>query len=198
MPMPSTADMPIMMMGCTFLIASTAIPPKSRRLSANLRFSTASRDSPAGKSTVVAMESTAAPIRPTTAGLSPAIQPWITVLLRNFSYSLATIMIITTTPTIEGRQIESYIGLSSANVVVGTNVFSDFFASITDVLGGRSSSYQNKLDKTYKTAIEEIELKASRMGADAVVGLKIDFNEISSKDKAMFMVSAVGTAVKLR
>ena len=107
-------------------------------------------------------------------------------------------MIITTSTTIEGRQIESYIGLSSANVVVGTNVFSDFFASITDVLGGRSSSYQNKLDKTYKTAIEEIELKASRMGADAVVGLKIDFNEISSKDKAMFMVSAVGTAVKLR
>ena len=107
-------------------------------------------------------------------------------------------MIITTTPSIEGRQIESYIGLSSANVVVGTNVFSDFFASITDVFGGRSSTYQNKLDKTYAAAIEEIERKAIRMGADAVLGLKIDFYEISSKDKAMFMVSAVGTAVKLR
>lgn len=107
-------------------------------------------------------------------------------------------MIITTTPTIEGRQIEKYIGLSSANVVVGTNIFSDFFASFTDIFGGRSTTYQNKLDDTYNAVIIEIERKAKSMGADAVVGLKIDFNEISSKGKAMFMVSAVGTAVKLR
>lgn len=107
-------------------------------------------------------------------------------------------MIITTTPSIEGRQIADYIGLCSANIVIGTNIFADFFASITDFFGGRSTTYQNKLDDTYNAAIAEIERKARRMGADAVVGLKIDFNEISSKDKAMFMVSAVGTAVKLR
>ncbi len=106
-------------------------------------------------------------------------------------------MIITTTNNIEGAHIDEYLRLVSTNIVIGTNFFSDFVASFTDFFGGRSSTYQNKLDDVYQAAMKEIERKAKDLGADAVVGLKMDFNEISSKGKAMFMVSAVGTAVKL-
>lgn len=106
-------------------------------------------------------------------------------------------MIITTTNNIEGARIEEYVSLVSTNIVIGTNFFSDFVASFTDFFGGRSSTYQNKLDDVYRAAIKEVERKAKAAGADAIVGLKMDFNEVSSKGKAMFMVSAVGTAVKL-
>lgn len=107
-------------------------------------------------------------------------------------------MIITTTNSIEGAEITSYMRLISTNVVIGSSFVSDFFASFTDLFGGRSNTYQNRLDEVYQNAITEIEQKAARIGADAVVGLKMDFNEISGKGKAMFMVSAVGTAVKIR
>lgn len=106
-------------------------------------------------------------------------------------------MIITTTTSIEGAHITEYIQLVSANIVIGTNFFSDFAASFTDFFGGRSSTYQRKLDDVYAAAIKEVEEKAAHIGADAVVGLKMDFNEISGKGKTMFMVSAVGTAVKI-
>lgn len=107
-------------------------------------------------------------------------------------------MIITTTNNIEGAEITQYIRLVSTNVVIGTNFFSDFAASFTDFFGGRSTTYQHKLDDVYQNAMHEIEQKAISIGADAVVGLKMDFNEISGKGKTMFMVSAVGTAVKIR
>lgn len=107
-------------------------------------------------------------------------------------------MIITTTNSIEGAEITSYMRLVSANIVVGTNFLSDFMASFTDFFGGRSNTYQQELDKVYQNAINEISAKATAIGADAIVGLKMDFNEISGKGKTMFMVSAVGTAVKLR
>lgn len=107
-------------------------------------------------------------------------------------------MIITTTNNIEGAEITQYMRLISTNVVIGTNFLSDFAASFTDIFGGRSSTYQRKLDDVYQNAISEIEQKAACIGADAVVGLKMDFNEISGKGKTMFMVSAVGTAVKIR
>ena len=107
-------------------------------------------------------------------------------------------MIITTTNNIDGAEITSYIRLVSTNVVIGTNFFSDCAASFTDFFGGRSNTYQRKLDDVYQNAISEIEQKAASIGADAVVGLKMDFNEISGKGKTMFMVSAVGTAVKIR
>ena len=106
-------------------------------------------------------------------------------------------MIITTTNNIEGAHIEEYLHLVATNIVIGTNLLSDFVASFTDIFGGRSNSYQNKLDDVYNEALKELEKKAKVLGADAIVGLKMDFNEISSKGKAMFMVSAVGTAVKL-
>ena len=106
-------------------------------------------------------------------------------------------MIITTTSNIEGYHITEYVQLVSANVVVGTNIFSDWFASLTDVFGGKSRTYQRKLDDVYAAAIKQVEREAQLLGADAIVGLKVDFGEISGKDKSMFMVSAVGTAVKI-
>ena len=106
-------------------------------------------------------------------------------------------MIITTTSNIEGAHISEYLQLVSVNVVIGTNLFSDLKASLTDIFGGKSGTYQRKLDDAYNAAIEQIERRARKIGADAVVGVKMDFGEISGHEKSMFMVSAVGTAVKL-
>ena len=106
-------------------------------------------------------------------------------------------MIITTTSNIEGARIVEYLDLISVNVVIGTNFFSDWMASVTDIFGGKSSTYQHKLDDVYEAAFKKIEKRAEKLGADAVVGLKMDFGEVSGKEKSMFMVSAIGTAVKL-
>lgn len=104
-------------------------------------------------------------------------------------------MLITTTNVIENATIEKYHGVVSANVVVGTNMFSDFAASFTDFFGGRSETYQNKLQLIYKEVARELEQKAYRLGANSILGVKYDFDEISGKGKSMFMVSAYGTAV---
>ncbi|MFA7116546.1 MAG: heavy metal-binding domain-containing protein [Bacteroidales bacterium] len=104
---------------------------------------------------------------------------------------------ITTTNTIENFNISEYLDLISTHVVVGTNIFSDFGASITDVFGGKSGTYQKKLAKMNEDAISQLRAKAIAINADAIVGLKLDFNEIAGKGKSMFMVSAVGTAVRL-
>lgn len=105
---------------------------------------------------------------------------------------------VTTTNNIEGANITKYIELVAANVVVGTHFFSDFAASFTDLFGGYSNTYQRKLDNIYEAAIDGLKKKAQNIGADAVVGMKIDFSEISGKGKSMFMISAVGMAVKLK
>ena len=107
-------------------------------------------------------------------------------------------VIATTTNSIENAVIEKYLDLISTNVVVGTNLFSDFGASLTDLFGGFSDSYQNKLQKIYNMAIDNLKLKAANMGANAILGLKIDFDEISGKGKSMFMISALGTAVLMK
>jgi len=106
--------------------------------------------------------------------------------------------LITTTNKIEHYEIERYIEIISTNVVIGTNFFSDFGASLTDLFGGLSGSYQNKLQEIYNIAIDNLKKKAKRMGANAIIGLKIDFDEISGKGKSMFMISALGTAVVVR
>ena len=105
---------------------------------------------------------------------------------------------ITTTNSFEGNEISSYINLVSTNVVVGTNFFSDLGASLTDLFGGYSNTYQNKLQGIYKIAIRNLQDQTFSVGGDAIVGLKIDFDEISGKGKSMFMVSAIGMAVKLK
>lgn len=104
-------------------------------------------------------------------------------------------MIITTTNSVENSSIQKYFELVSTNVVIGTNFFSDFGASLSDIFGGFSNTYQNNLQRIYQVAIANLQEKAKRLGANAVIGLKIDFDEISGKGKSMFMVSAIGTAV---
>ena len=101
--------------------------------------------------------------------------------------------IITTTPTIEGLKIERYIEVVNTNIVIGTNFFSDFAASFTDVFGGNSDTYQRKMDNMYNSAKKELISKAKDLGGNAIVGFRIDFDEISGKGKSMFMLSAIGT-----
>lgn len=104
-------------------------------------------------------------------------------------------ILISTTPQIENCPIKQYKGLVSTNVVLGTNFFSDFSASFTDFFGGTSETYQRKQELMYNTAIENLKTEAQKINANAIVGVKIDFDEISGKGKSMFMLSAVGTAV---
>lgn len=104
---------------------------------------------------------------------------------------------ITTTNTFETSSISKYFTPITANVVVGTNIFGDFSASITDMFGGRSGSYEKRLQTIYRQALTNIEKQTKKLGADAVVGLKVDFGEVSGKGMQMFMVCVTGTPVKL-
>lgn len=106
-------------------------------------------------------------------------------------------MIVTTTNNIEGYTVKKYLGVVNANVVIGTNLFSDIAASLTDVFGGRSGSYKSKLNTIYDEVMKELTEKAKSYHADAIVGLHVDFDEVSGGGKSMFMVSASGTAVTL-
>ncbi|MCK3656354.1 hypothetical protein A4G19_11590 [Pasteurellaceae bacterium Macca] len=106
-------------------------------------------------------------------------------------------MIITTTPTIEGRSISEYKGLVFGEVVVGANIVRDFFASITDIIGGRSGTYEEKLNSARKDALQELEREANRLGANAVVGVSFEYQSLGG-NKSMFIVVATGTAVVLR
>jgi len=102
---------------------------------------------------------------------------------------------VTTTSTIEGSAITRYIKPISAHIVAGAGFWSDILASFTDLSGGRSSSYERKLSSIYKQAIENLKTEAFNIGANAIIGLHIDFDEISGKTKEMFMITALGTAV---
>ncbi|WP_262246637.1 YbjQ family protein [Parapedobacter soli] len=102
----------------------------------------------------------------------------------------------TTTNSIEGWDIKEYLQPVSSNVVVGANIFSDFAASITDFFGGRSDGYERRLNEIYDQALKALINKARSIGANAIVGVKIDFGEVSGKGNQMFMVSVVGTPVK--
>lgn len=104
-------------------------------------------------------------------------------------------ILVTTTSTIEGIEIKKYLKPVSAHIVAGTNAFSDLFASFSDVFGGRSQTYQKQLANLYTEAIEKIKNNAFEIGANCIVGLSIDLDEISGKGKSMFMLTAVGTAV---
>lgn len=108
---------------------------------------------------------------------------------------MSTNFLVTTTSNVEGADILKYIGVISTNTVVGTNVFSDLFASFTDFFGGFSGTYENKLSLIYNRSIKDLKTKAFYMGANCVLNLRIDFDEISAKGKSMFMVSVSGTAV---
>lgn len=103
-------------------------------------------------------------------------------------------MIITTTPTVEGRKIVEYKGVVFGEVISGVNFVRDFAASITNFLGGRSGSYEEELINARQSAMREMEQRAAALGANAVVGIDIDY-EVLGADNGMLMVTASGTAV---
>jgi uncharacterized protein YbjQ (UPF0145 family) len=105
-------------------------------------------------------------------------------------------MITTTTNTIEGRRIREYLGLVTGEAIMGANVFRDFMAGITDLIGGRSGAYESKLADARETALREMQELAQRQGANAVVGIDIDY-EVLGANNGMLMVTATGTAVKI-
>lgn len=107
-------------------------------------------------------------------------------------------MLITTTSSIEGKQIQ-YLGLVSGEAILGANIFKDFFAGIRDIVGGRSAAYEGELRKAKDIAIQEMSNQAAQMGANAVIGVDLDYETIQiGSGGGMMMVSASGTAVNLR
>lgn len=102
-------------------------------------------------------------------------------------------MIVTTTPSVEGQKIVAYLGVVTGEAILGANVFRDVFAAITDIVGGRSGAYEKSLAEARETALRELEERAVARGANAVVGVDLDYEVINN----MLMVSASGTAVKL-
>lgn len=105
-------------------------------------------------------------------------------------------MILTTTPTVEGRTITEYKGVVFGEVIAGVNFLRDIAASIRNIVGGRSGSYEEELIKARNQAMNEMADRARTLGADAVVGIDIDY-EVLGQDNGMLMVTASGTAVKL-
>lgn len=103
---------------------------------------------------------------------------------------------VSTTPTLEGRPIQEYLGIVTGEVIVGANLFRDLFANIRDIVGGRSGSYERILADARKQAIEELQAEAAAMGGNAVVGIDLDY-EVIGANGSMLMVSASGTAVKV-
>ncbi len=103
-------------------------------------------------------------------------------------------MIITTTNNIEGRQVVQYLGVVTGEAIVGANIFRDFFASIRDIVGGRSAAYERELARARQIAFAELEEVARQLGANAVIGVDLDY-EVLGQANGMLMVSINGTAV---
>lgn len=112
----------------------------------------------------------------------------------SISHSKLNVMLLTTTPSIEGHPIREYRGIISAETIIGANFVKDFFARITDVFGGRSGSYERVLREGKEAALAELTKEAQRLGANAVVGLKLDYEAVGASS-SMLMVVASGTAV---
>ncbi len=103
-------------------------------------------------------------------------------------------MIVTTTHDIQGKTISDYLGIIVGESIIATNIFRDIGASLRDIVGGRSGSYEKKMNEAREIEVTEMEEKAQELGADAVVGVDIDYETVGNN---MMMVSASGTAVKL-
>ena len=103
-------------------------------------------------------------------------------------------MILTTTPSIEGKTISAYHGIVTGEAIVGANIFKDFFAGIRDIVGGRSAAYEGELRTAREIALQEMETAARDTGGNAVVGVDLDY-EVVGQGGSMLMVSASGTAV---
>jgi uncharacterized protein YbjQ (UPF0145 family) len=105
-------------------------------------------------------------------------------------------IIITTTPGVEGRPIAEYRGIVTGEAILGANIFKDLFAGIRDIVGGRSGAYEEELRKARTIALEELAAAAEQAGADAVVGVDLDYETVG-QGGSMLMVTASGTAVRL-
>lgn len=105
-------------------------------------------------------------------------------------------MLMSTTTIIEGRPVLEYLGIVTGEVIVGANIFKDLFASVRDIVGGRSGAYESTLRDARKTALDEAAQEALALGADAVIGVDLDY-EVLGQGGSMLMVSVSGTAVRL-
>ncbi len=105
-------------------------------------------------------------------------------------------MIITTTPTIEGKPVQKYLGIVTGEAIIGANIFRDLFASVRDIVGGRSATYERALAEAREVATREMEARAVALGATAIVGVDLDY-EVLGPNNGMLMVSVSGTAVVL-
>lgn len=112
-------------------------------------------------------------------------------LLKNIPY-----MIVTTTPNVDGRTIQTYLGVISSETIIGANFFKDIMGGLRDVFGGRSGTYERVLEEAKEYAMKELIEKGRALGATAIVGIDLDFETIGANG-SMLMVSASGTAVKL-
>ncbi len=105
-------------------------------------------------------------------------------------------MITTTTNTIEGKPVQQYLGVVSAETIIGANIFKDLFAGIRDIVGGRSATYEKVIDEARTNAMAEMVQKAQNMGANAVIGIDLDFETVGTNG-SMLVVVATGTAVRI-
>lgn len=103
-------------------------------------------------------------------------------------------MLMTTTPSVEGKNITRYCGVVAGEAILGANLFKDLFAGIRDLVGGRSATYERELQKAREIALQELQERARELGANAVVGIDLDY-EVIGQNGSMLMVSASGTAV---
>jgi uncharacterized protein YbjQ (UPF0145 family) len=106
-------------------------------------------------------------------------------------------MIVTTTESIDGARVAEYLGIVSGDAVLGTNIFKDMFASIRDIVGGRTASYEKLLQEAKDTALAEMTDRARQMGADAILAVDLDYEVIGGDSKTLLMVTSNGTAVRL-
>ncbi|MEM6321484.1 MAG: heavy metal-binding domain-containing protein [Bacteroidota bacterium] len=106
-------------------------------------------------------------------------------------------MILTTTSTLQNREIESYMGLVTGETIIGANIFKDIFASIRDIVGGRSGSYEKVLKEAKETAMREMQERAEAIGANAIIGIDLDYENLGANG-GMLMVVATGTAVRIK
>ena len=104
-------------------------------------------------------------------------------------------MILTTTNNLETHPAKEYLGIVTGETIIGANIFKDFFAGIRDIVGGRSGSYERVLREAKEIALKEMEEQAQRLGADAVIGIDLDYETVGAKG-GMLMVTASGTAIK--
>ena len=106
-------------------------------------------------------------------------------------------MIRTTTPSLQGREITDYLGVVVGEAILGANIFKDIFGMVRDIVGGRAGAYEDEMGKARDIAFQEIEAEAAALGANAIVGIDLDYEVIGTKG-GMMMVSVSGTAVRVR